>query len=240
MLMRDAMDQSGVASRRDRPALPLLAALVLALVGLATGGGLVVYFIAGVSLRLALAVVTVLIAAAAGLAWPRLTPEARRAFKVRAWAGARAGLLATLAYDLTRLATVELLGLSVNPFEAIPLFGQLLAGGGSATTATNALGIAYHAANGIGFGLAYGVVAGERGVVPGVLWGLGLEAAMLTFYPGWLDIRAIQEFFGVSVLGHLAYGATLGWTARRLLRDTPPAGPSASRAGQRGGGLPQP
>jgi hypothetical protein len=215
--MPRATDHREVTGRRALPALPLVAALVLALVGLATGGGLVVFFIAGVSLPLALAVVTTLIAAAVGLTWPRLGAEARRAFRVRAWVGARAGLLATLAYDLTRLATVEALGLSVNPFEAIPLFGQLLVGAGSATTATNVLGIAYHAANGVGFGLAYGVVAGDCGVLAGVLWGLGLEAAMLTFYPGWLDVRAIQEFFGVSVLGHLVYGATLGWTAQRLL-----------------------
>jgi hypothetical protein len=211
------MSQRELNRRQERPALPLLAALVLALVGLATGGGLVVYFVAGISLPLALAAVVAVIAGATRLAWSRLGPDARQAFRRRAWAGARAGLLGLAAYDLTRLALVELLGLRVRPFEAIPLFGQLLVGAGSATTATNVLGIAYHAANGVGFGLAYAVVAGRRGVGAGILWGLGLEAAMLTFYPGWLDIRAIQEFTSVSMIGHVAYGATLGWAARRLL-----------------------
>jgi hypothetical protein len=45
-------------------------------------------------------------------------------------------------------------------------------------------------------------------------WGAVLEVFQLTLYPGWLDIRAYQEFAQISALSHLAYGATLGWSAR--------------------------
>jgi hypothetical protein len=201
-----------------------MAAFALALVGLATGAALVVYFIAGVSMGLALAIVITLIAATALMTWSRLRPDARQEFRTRVWAGARAGVPALLAYDVSRMAIVRVADLGMNPFEAIPLFGQLLVGAGAPSLATSVVGVAFHAANGIGFGIAYTVVAGERGPVAGVLWGLGLEAAMLTFYPGWLDIRAVQEFVSVSILGHVAYGATLGWVARHLLASSRLAG----------------
>jgi len=57
----------------------------------------------------------------------------------------------------------------------------------------------------MGFALAFAVLAGDRSGVPlGLIWAFVLEALMLTFYPGWLDIRAIHEFATVSILGHAA------------------------------------
>jgi hypothetical protein len=135
---------------------------------------------------------------------------------MRVWAGVRAGLAATAAYDVTRLALVQLLSLKVSPFAALPIFGQLLVGQSAGSAAGTAAGVAYHLANGLGFGTAYTLLLGRRGVLTGIAFALGLEALMLTFYPGWLDIRAVGEFVSMSMLGHVAYGAVLGWLARRM------------------------
>ena len=43
-------------------------------------------------------------------------------------AGLLAGVVGLAAYDVTRWGIVLLLGLSVNPFEAFPIFGQLVTG----------------------------------------------------------------------------------------------------------------
>ena len=46
-----------------------------------------------------------------------------------------------------------------------------------------------------------------------------LELLMVSVYPGWLDMRALDEFLQVSVLGHIVYGAVLGYSARWLLAE---------------------
>lgn len=131
------------------------------------------------------------------------------------------GAAGTVAYGVTRVVVVALFDLPIRPFEAVPLFGQLLLGSSIATPVTDAVGVAYHVANGVGFGVAYTVVFGRYGPWAGVAFGVALEAAMLTVYPGWLNIRAINEFFSVSITGHVAYGLALGYGARRLLRSAP-------------------
>jgi hypothetical protein len=42
---------------------------------------------------------------------------------------------------------------------------------------------------------------------------------MITLYPGWLNIEKVDELALVSILGHVAFGATLGLTARMLLDE---------------------
>lgn len=202
--------------------LPLRTAVPLALVGLITGAGLVVYFITGVSLPLGILTVAVLFITASLSLLQRLGAALRASFLHRVRVGIIAGVAATAAYDATRWTLVGLFSLSVNPFEAVPLFGELLVG--SASSGVHwAAGIAYHAANGVGFAVAFTIVAGERGPLAGVVWALLLESAMLTFYPGWLDVRAIHEFVSVSALGHVAYGLCLGFVARELLARRPPS-----------------
>lgn len=49
--------------------------------------------------------------------------------------------------------------------------------------------------------MAYTFLLGRRGIVTGVGWALSLEVAMLTFYPGWLDIRAFEELASISMIG---------------------------------------
>lgn len=136
---------------------------------------------------------------------------------MRTVAGLASGVCATAVYDLTRLALVNAFALRVQPFEAIPLFGQLLLGTQEPSSAAELLGISYHILNGAGLGAAFVIVAGARGPLAGIVWAVVLELFMVALYPGWLDIRARNEFIGVSA-AHLAYGATLGAVARRLLR----------------------
>jgi len=66
------------------------------------------------------------------------------------------------------------------------------------------------------FAIGYAMLAAPRGVWAGIAFALVLEAFMLTFYPGWLNVEAIGEFFSMTILGHVAYGATLGSLCRRL------------------------
>jgi hypothetical protein len=202
-------------TRRVRP--PLRAAIVIAAVFLSTGAGLVVYFLSGIALPLGVGAALLVSGGVAIAVWRRLTPVQRATVWTRVWVGVRAGAAATVAYDVTRYVVVKAFGLSVNPFAALPLFGQLLLSHTGSTPATVATGIAYHVTNGVGFGTAYAVVLADRGMPAGIAWALVLEAAMLTFYPGWLDVRAIGELFSMTLLGHVAYGAVLGWLSRRLV-----------------------
>ncbi|WP_148234359.1 hypothetical protein [Cellulomonas flavigena] len=114
------------------------------------------------------------------------------------------------------LAGRPLEGEHVSPFKAFPFFGQALLGEAGESLHLGA-GIAFHLLNGIAFGIAYVVWFGRRPVWVGIAYALGLEAFMLALYPGWLDIKALEEFTQMSVLGHVVYGATLALTARWLL-----------------------
>lgn len=191
--------------------------LVVAALGLGSGTALFVYLLAGISIVASL-MATVTIVVSASVVLLRRVSDGRRTAVLRAARlGVVTGAAGTVAYDLTRVAVVELFELPIRPFEAVPLFGQLLLGSSTATAVTDAVGVAYHVANGVGFGVAYTVLFGRHGPGTGMAFGVALEAAMLTVYPGWLDIRALNEFFSVSIAGHIAYGLALGYGARRLL-----------------------
>jgi hypothetical protein len=79
-------------------------------------------------------------------------------------------------------------------------------------------GVAFHVTNGLGFATAYTIWMGRRGIVAGVVFALALNMAMILLYPGWLKIRLLGEFVQVAMLGHVAYGAAVGATARAVLR----------------------
>lgn len=190
---------------------------VLGAVSCATGVALVIYIVSGVSLAVAGLVLLLVAAAAAVAIWRRLARPEQAEMRRLLLVGVVAGAAGTAAYDLSRYLLVSLFGWEMSPFAALPLFGQALVGAGLSGAWVTAAGISYHIANGVGFGVAYTLWFGRRGPVAGILWALALEAAMLTFYPTWLDIRAWREFVQMSVFGHVAYGATLGLVARRAL-----------------------
>ena len=195
----------------------------------ATGLALVLHILLGTSL---FPVVGASVAfGSAGFAYNcrQLTPSARRRLAHRVRAAALAALVATVAYDVSRLALSATLIPSVDPFAAWPIFGELVVGASRGVALRTTVGMALHIVNGVGFGVAYAMVMPRPGVTTGILWGLGLEFAMALLYPSWLRIEALGEFLTLSVLGHVAYGATLGVVTRGLTRRSN-AG-SAARSG---------
>jgi hypothetical protein len=184
---------------------------------LSTGAALLVYILSGISL---LAAVTLVLGGAAIIGatiWRRSsTPdhaELRRAVR----AGAFAGLLATVSYDFARCVLVEVAHMAFWPFDIFTIFGQALVGSSRTGLLVTLAGAAYHVTNGVAFAIAYTILAGRRGVWAGIGWALALETVMVTIYPGWLGVKALDEFISVSVFGHVVYGSVLGFTARRLL-----------------------
>ncbi len=193
--------------------------LLFAALFLSTGAALLIYIISGISLLAA----ALLVLAAASLigswVWRQADGRSQDAMRTLLKTGFVAGILATSAYDLSRFFLIEVTGIAFWPFDIFNIFGQALVGAGFSGPWVRLAGLIYHFANGIGFALAYTIVAGRRGVWAGIAWAMILEVMMVGVYPGWLDVRAINEFVQVSVLGHVVYGAVLGYSARRLLGD---------------------
>jgi hypothetical protein len=206
--------------------------IALAAAALFSGAALVVTVIWKISLAITYLCLGVSAGTAALYRWRRTSASRRPILRAFVATGVRAGLIATLAYDASRLLLVWVGGFRVGPFDAFPLFGYLLAGTGIARWLAVAIGTAYHYANGAFFSVAYCLVWGGRPWWYGVVWGLALELAMLSVYPSWLNLRGLMpEFTVMSLSGHLVYGATLGALSRRwLARFRRPPSASASQA----------
>jgi hypothetical protein len=188
---------------------------IAAACGVASGTALVVAIVTDRPLWLAATFILV----PAFVCFVALTTIARRhqqrLFLVRLRAGAVAGFLATLAYDVSRWA-VEVTDLSpTDSFRAMPHFGSGLTGLSIHDGFAIATGWVFHFVNGIGFGIAYMMVMAGRRWYWAVLYGLGLEVFMVALYPKWLGVTLSREFLSVSIGGHIAYGAVLGVMAER-------------------------
>ncbi len=193
-------------------------ATVLGVAVLFSGAALLAHILWAIALPLALAFTAALLALTVWRIWRRASAAARRPLLARALIGLAVGLPATLVYDVSRSLLSQLDPSPYNPFEAIRIFGLLLAGPAAPPTVSMAAGIGFHLLNGTAFGIAYCFLFGRRGLPAGVAWGLFLELFQITLYPGWLDIRAYQEFVMISAAGHLIYGAVLGVGCREALR----------------------
>ena len=203
---------------------PSRASLLLVAVPLTTGCALVAHVVINVALVPGVLGVFLVALLLAAITWSRLSDDARARTRRRALIGVAIGLVSTLVYDGTRLALVAAVGFGFNPLETVRVFGRLLVGSTAPPLAVAVAGSAYHLANGIGFATAMILFIRRPGVRHGLAWALLLEAAMVSIYPGWLDIRAIDEFISVSVIGHIAYGLSLGVLARRFVpREPAPA-----------------
>jgi hypothetical protein len=138
-------------------------------------------------------------------------------------AGLWAGAVATLAYDVVR---VPIAREGIPVFQAISYFGTLLAQLDTPTLRSEGLGWAYHLSNGVSFGLMYAVLVPRPGPATAILWGLGLEGAMLlTPYAEVFSYRRDWRFFAITIGAHACYGATLWlalrhWSSRRPSRTT--------------------
>ncbi len=187
---------------------------------LATGAGLVIYILSGISLPLGIALVAaggVLLAIAA---WRRSSGQSRDALRDAFRAGVISGVLATLAYDVTRVLLVKVVGFAFWPFDTFSRFGQALLGTASQGPWVTTAGTTFHLVNGIGFAVAYTMCFGRRGILAGIAWAFMLELAMVSLYPGWLGLKALDEFLSISIVGHLAYGSVLSLVSQRLLQST--------------------
>ena len=192
-------------------------ALIGGAVFLVSGASLVLHILTGAPLWALLAgLVAGGCLLAARIVWFPAAGRAEWLANVRVGAGV--GLVATGSYDLSRWLLVELTGIHLSPFKALPFFGDALLGGLGSEPMRTMVGIGFHLLNGVTFGIAYTVWFGRRSPWWGVPFAFGLEAFMLALYPGWLDVRSIQELTQVSVFGHVVYGLTLGWGSALLLR----------------------
>lgn len=135
-------------------------------------------------------------------------------------AGFVAGLVALVAYNLTRWLVSAVAELPSSPFYSIRIFGSLITGRAPDTLAAELSGWAYHVSNGVTFAIMYALVAGPARWWCGLLWGLALETAMLLVYPSSAILRppALASFVVVSLVSHAAYGAAVGLCTRRLAR----------------------
>lgn len=185
---------------------------------LSSGAALLTYIISGISLSAAFLLILLIAISLGAYLWKRRQKQSNAFLVSRFKIGALAGFLATIAYDVSRYLLIEFTGISFWPFDIFTVFGQALVGAGYTGIWVTVAGVTYHMLNGIGFGIAYTIWAGERGIWTGILWAFILEVFMVTIYPGWLSINAIREFIDVSVLGHLVYGIVLGYTAKKLIQ----------------------
>ncbi|MGA9815307.1 MAG: hypothetical protein WBQ64_21190 [Terriglobales bacterium] len=182
---------------------------------LATGAGLVVYILSRTSLWYGIAATALIGITAGAIVWRKSSPQMHTIIRQRALVGIGAGLLATFAYDLSRLLLVTIFHYKFWPFDVFPIFGRLLVGANAPRTLQVATGWLYHLTNGSGFGAAYMFLFPRPHILTGLLWAAALELCMVTLYPGWLGLKALDEFLRASVLGHAAYGIVLGLAAQR-------------------------
>lgn len=187
----------------------------LALAALFSGAALLAHLLAGLSLRLCLAATTTAALTLSCALWFRADARARRRVARRVAVGLKAGVAALVAYDAAKYLLSLLDPSPYNPFEALRMFGVLLAGPQAPAPVVWASGAAFHATNGVAFGVAFALWSGRGGVLPGIGWGLFLELFQLALFPGWLQIRAWSEFARISALSHVVYGAVLGSLVRK-------------------------
>ena len=131
--------------------------------------------------------------------------------------GALGGLLGTLGYDLFRVPFVYTTGLQLlSPIES---YGVLLLDAPSSSALTNFAGWAYHFANGIGFGVAWAVVARGRPWAWGIAWALFLETMTVVspFAATYGLVAGGKVQWAPIVLAyaaHVPYGAAVGLFAQ--------------------------
>lgn len=132
--------------------------------------------------------------------------------------GAWGGLVATVAYDMVRLVLWKVGVFRFDPFISHPIFGWLITGFPEESLVAQLVGWAYHFWNGFGFGIMYTLIAGPAHWGYALLWALFLEVGWLTALPSVLEFRPNPELVALSFIGHGAYGAALGWIARKYIR----------------------
>ncbi len=146
-------------------------------------------------------------------------PEADPHLRLALVAGTLGGLLGTLGYDLFRIPFI-VSGLRL--FAPIDSYGILLLDARASSSLTGFAGWSYHFANGIGFGIAYAIVALGRRWPWAVLWGVVLETATIVSpFADSYGIRGKWDLIAIAYAAHLAYGIPLGLIVQRAVRWDP-------------------
>lgn len=131
------------------------------------------------------------------------------AIRVGCWGG----LIGTLGYDIVRIP-FYLWGYRV--FAPIQTYGVWLLDAERSSGWTDAMGWLYHFSNGISFGLMYALVMLGRHWGWGMLWGLALEAIVLsTPFAQIFHLQGNIPAIAIAYGAHLAYGFPLGYMAAR-------------------------
>jgi hypothetical protein len=153
-------------------------------------------------------------------------------------AGAVAGLVAAVAYDVFRLPFVfaDSLGIqhiipSLKLFKVFPRFGAMILGQPLEqpvySLTTQLVGWAYHFSNGLTFGIMYVALIGDadrRHWSWGIAFAVGLELAMLfTPYPGFFHIPVNATFIVVTLTAHAIFGIVMGLVTLGLWRMLTPS-----------------
>lgn len=145
--------------------------------------------------------------------WSARSPEADPYLRRALVAGALGGLLGTIGYDLFRIPFI--IG-GLRLFAPIDSYGVLLLDAGASSQLTGLAGWSYHFTNGIGFGIAYAIVALGRRWPWAVVWGLVLETAtILTPFADSYAIAGKWDLIAIAYAAHLAYGIPLGLIVQR-------------------------
>lgn len=178
---------------------------------------MLVFIFSGISMLYTLIGILILAFIIGSIIWRRVSSEKRAEIKRLIGYGIIAGFLATCLYDLSRFLLIKMTGIQFWPFDIFGIFGKALVGEQATGLWVSILGALFHIANGTTFGIAYTVAFGRRGIWSGLAWAMILELAMVTVYPGWLNVKALDELISVSMIGHIVYGVVLGYTARKLI-----------------------
>ncbi len=145
-------------------------------------------------------------------AWPghlRRHPALRTAFI----SGAVGGILATMAYDVVRIPFV-VTGLRL--FTPIDSFGMLMLNANHSSHLTEFAAWSAHFSDGVGFGVAYSMVALGRRWWWGPLWGVALEAStLITPYTQVYGLAGHWDLIALALGAHLVYGTPLGLIVRK-------------------------
>lgn len=124
------------------------------------------------------------------------------------------GLLGTVAYDLSRVPFLVLLGQRV--FAPINVYGIWLADAAHSSRFTDLLGWSYHFSNGITFGIMYALFMRGRHWLWAIVWAFLLETiAILSPFSTIFNLSGNYGAIGIAYLGHVAYGLPLGWLVTR-------------------------
>jgi hypothetical protein len=149
--------------------------------------------------------------------WVRAGRASEHIFLDRVRGGLLAGVLGLLAYDLVRLLVLSTHLVPFNPFRPIEVFGLLILDRYQDSLTTKLVGWLFHTWNGLSFALMYTLAFGRGRIAWAMAWALLLETAMLATYPSLFHVVLAWPFVTISLIGHLAYGAAIGWAAQKYI-----------------------